>query len=233
MLEDGFAYPARGEASGRLILGTLLTIGSSGVIPALLLAGYWIRSLRTTVEGQRAPPAWTDYWGLFVDGLRGLVVVLVYALVPTVLAGGMFVVLGIGVAGGGGSSGELVGALAGLSVLGAVVFALVGLVLAVIVPAATVTFVADDAVGAAFGFGTVAAFVFSLEYVGALVQLLVVATFAGLLASTVVLAPLGLFWAGLSASRILGTAYRSHAAGREQPESIPDAMSPSETKPFA
>lgn len=211
MLEDGFSYATRGEWSGRLIVGSMLALAGTFLVPFLLVYGYWFRALRDTVAGEPEPPAW-DRWGkLFVDGLRAFLVSLVYVLVPTVVVGGIGFLLTVVVADGG-RGGPTAGgaqAAAGVGLVVLLVVAVVVLLVSFTLPAALVAVAAEDSAAAAFGLRRVFAFAFSVEYLSALVQLLFVAAFVSVTGATVVFAPVGAFWGGLAANRIFGTAYRS------------------------
>jgi hypothetical protein len=208
VLEDGFSYPVRGEWSGRLIIGGLLVLSSVSLVPLLLVFGYLFRGGQRTMADEDTPPAW-DRWGkLLVDGLRASVVTFLYVFVPSLVVGLVTFVLTVVLTNDAETRFEAGQALAGVGLLGVLLGVVVGLFVAYTLPAALATFAAEDSVWAAFSVGQVVSFAFSIEYLTALVQMLFVLAFASVTSATVFLAPVGLFWSALTASRIFGTAYR-------------------------
>ena len=97
MLEDALRYPLNSEDRvATLIIGGLLLVFSFLLIPAFILQGYLLRVLGSAAAGDEAAPSFTDWGGLLVDGLKLLVVSLVYGLViaiPFIIAS---VVIGLG-----------------------------------------------------------------------------------------------------------------------------------------
>lgn len=77
-LESLLAFPLRDEQwAGKFAVGTGLLLASLllPVLPALFVYGYLLRVMRNAVEdGELELPAWTDWGGLFKDGLKALVV---------------------------------------------------------------------------------------------------------------------------------------------------------------
>lgn len=61
------------------VIGSLLIVGSILVIPAIILIGYFTRSIGHATAAED-PPVFGDWVGLFVDGLKLLVVALAYGV---------------------------------------------------------------------------------------------------------------------------------------------------------
>ncbi|WP_435146928.1 DUF4013 domain-containing protein [Halobaculum sp. P14] len=154
MFEDAVKFPLESEDRvSTLIIGGVLTLLSVLIIPAFIVQGYLIRVLRAAATGEEAAPSFTDWGDLFVDGLKLLVINLVYGIaimVPFVLVG----VVGIG----GAAFTEGFGGVAALSAVTVLLFALVALVALVIsyvIPAALTNFALDGSLSAAFDVDTI------------------------------------------------------------------------------
>lgn len=80
-------YPLGGDATAKtLLVGGVLMALDGLVVPTVLRMGYLVRVLRGTARGDETPPAWTDWRGLAVDGLKALLVLLAYALLTAGIA---------------------------------------------------------------------------------------------------------------------------------------------------
>ena len=110
MLEDGLAYPIRGDWIGRIVIGGILGLLAVFVIPAVLVVGYLVRVLEETIDGGEVPPEFTDWGGLLSTGAVGTLITLAYTVLPVVVYA---VVVGV-VSGTGGALGGDVGALVGV-----------------------------------------------------------------------------------------------------------------------
>jgi hypothetical protein len=79
-----FQFPFQSEGwQNRFLVGSLLVLAGFfvPVIPLLFVAGYALRVMRQAIEGHELTlPEWSDLGGLGLDGLRGLVVEVVYLL---------------------------------------------------------------------------------------------------------------------------------------------------------
>jgi hypothetical protein len=180
MLGDSLEYPRRGDRiwTRHLIGGALLLFGWL-FVPVLLLYGYLVGVVRGVAAGDPEPPAWDGWTDLLVDGIKYLVVSLVYGL-PTAVLGGLIGIVAAGLAVGvETSTPELTaGAAVALVVLG-LLTAAVGLLMSVLLPAAVVNFVVADDLGAAFHLRTVVGNAFTRPYAVAWLKAVVVAVFLG------------------------------------------------------
>lgn len=162
MLEDGLSYPTRGDnALGRIFIGGLLGVFSFLIIPGIALFGYLIRVLEDSARDIEEPPAFEDWGGLIADGLKGVLVGIVYGIVPFVLLVSAIAVTGAGAAAADRSAG---GIIASLGILGILVSVLVLIILYYLIPAALTNMALEDRVGAAFEFGTLKRPLLSLDY---------------------------------------------------------------------
>lgn len=117
MFRNALTYPKNGpDALKTILIGGVLTLLGSLVIPLFLVVGYTVRVARSVADGEEAPPVF-DRWGdLLVDGAKGFAVTVVYVLVPTVILAAAFGVAAT-LAGGRGGTVALVGALLAVPVL--------------------------------------------------------------------------------------------------------------------
>lgn len=224
MLEAALRYPTTGErALERLLVGGVLVLLSVFVLPAFLVYGYLVRSLAAVAGGDDEPPAFDDWAGLLVDGLKAAVVAVAYGIVPFAAAVAFFVPVSVGTAAGGNGS---PGVLAGVGVLAVLLLVVVALVVAYVVMAALSTFAVEGRLAAAFDLRRVARFAASGPYLAAVllaiaVQVLLgVATLAAVVftfgLALLVLVPLGAFlqfWLYLVTVHLFGAAYREAMTG--------------------
>jgi uncharacterized membrane protein len=71
----------------KVLIGGVLTILSIVILPAFVLFGYTLQTIRNVMAGQERPlPEWTDFGALFIDGLKAFVVVLIYIAPGIVLS---------------------------------------------------------------------------------------------------------------------------------------------------
>ncbi|EMA38586.1 DUF4013 domain-containing protein [Halobiforma nitratireducens] len=231
MLEDRdppvHRYPVYSPWLERTIRGSLLVLGSILFLPALLLGGYCVRVLETTLAGRDEPPRLaplSDWRGLSRRGLGVVTIASAYVLAP--LAAGVAVGVVVGAVGY-----YALAALApvvagnavarwGISALAAALAALfallvVGATLLVYyaLPAAIVRYAETGSVRAAFDRRAVVTLAFHREYAFAVailqvVPLLVPVAAVAALATVVgvVAVPAVPFLAAVGCSRLLGVA---------------------------
>ncbi len=211
MLEEAIGYPTKGESGiARLIIGGTLTFFSFLLIPGLFVGGYMLRVLAAASRNEEQPPEFTDWGGMFIDGLKGFVVGFVYALVPIVIMIAMFLLIGIG------SSNDSSGLLGGIGVLGLLVTFVLALAVQYLLPAALTNLARTGDIGAAFDFETLAPVLKSTEYITAVVLTLLVAIAGGIGFSVLAILTFGIgyllfpffyFWLYLAGSYMFGTAF--------------------------
>jgi hypothetical protein len=151
MISESINYVQKSEEWLKtVIIGGILTLLG---VTSFLVIGYLMRVVRLTMAGDEEPPAFDDWESLAIDGLKGLVVSLVYVLIPGLLSGALFTFGALSFFGG--ISGESAAATAfgGVVLLVGFLVALVlGLAAAYIVPAAIAILVETDSIGAAFSY---------------------------------------------------------------------------------
>ena len=67
-----------------LILG-IITILSSLIIPGFLVLGYFLKIIKSSINGSSELPEFNDWIEMFVDGLKVFVVLFIYSVVPLLL----------------------------------------------------------------------------------------------------------------------------------------------------
>lgn len=146
----------------KLAIGALIVLISPFLlgIPFILLVGYQLAQTRLVMQGENNRlPRWDNLGTLFMDGLNVSIALLVYsspALLLFCLGFGAFF---IPVTASTGSSDEVVGALAGISVgiwfLMLCLVLLVSLAVAFVTPALNIQYVRNGTLGSLFRFGEV------------------------------------------------------------------------------
>ncbi|HLA76856.1 MAG TPA: DUF4013 domain-containing protein [Vicinamibacteria bacterium] len=130
------------DAVKKVLIGSAFGLLGILVVGAIFLLGYQMRLIQRVARGESRPlPEWDDFGGLFVDGLKLIVVNIVYALGLLLILGCPFGVLLLGfsaAAGGKGSHGglEALGVLGVMAFYGAILLA--SLLLFVYLPSALV-----------------------------------------------------------------------------------------------
>ena len=162
-LKAVFGFPFEGRDSrNRFIIGSALTLAGFivPIIPGIFVYGYILRAMRQVLDGEELSlPAWTDWGQLFVDGLRGIVVSLVYLLpgIIVMVAGMTAYFISIfalpfmtNSAGGDAWAGLLILGSMAVMFLTMAIGSLLMLLGAIPLPMATAHFVAEDKVAAGF-----------------------------------------------------------------------------------
>ena len=153
-IETAIRYPAESDdVVTTVLIGGLLTVFGFLVVPLFVLAGYLVRVLDRTADGDEVPPTFDDFGELTVTGIKAAAIGLAYGFVP-LLVGGVGVLVGI--AGIGAGNGN--GIVAGLGVLGVLVGGIVwfglALLVAYLLPAALANFARTRSIGSGFDVGT-------------------------------------------------------------------------------
>ena len=80
-----------------MIAGAILSLIIIGVIPLLAVEGYLVRTAKGTLKGNSKMVEWGDWVGLIIDGIKAIVIVLVY-LIPAIIA--FVLTVGVGILSG-------------------------------------------------------------------------------------------------------------------------------------
>jgi hypothetical protein len=218
MLEDSLSYPTNGDGGiKRLLIGGVLLFFGWLLVPVFVVSGYLVRAAARVSYGDEEPPAFDDWGGLIVDGLKVTLISIAYSLVPGVIFAVMFLV----VLGGGSAGGNAGGLLAGVGMLGTLLALPVMLVITYLLPAALINFARNDSLGAAFEFSTLKPVLLSQQYIVATLLVFAISMVGGavlsLLAAFLVgffIAPFYYFWLGLASQFLFGRAFAEVANSR-------------------
>jgi hypothetical protein len=152
-IEEAVTYPMESDDWLKTVLiGGAMLLFSFLLIPAFVAYGYMVRAIQASLEGESEPPAFGDWGGLIVDGLKLFVIGFLYLLIP-------FIVFAVTVGGAivGMATGGQTGAAAGFGtlILGLLVFLVLSLVFGYFAAVGIVNFASKDQFGAAFDFGVI------------------------------------------------------------------------------
>ncbi|GAA5432444.1 DUF4013 domain-containing protein [Haloarcula japonica] len=229
-LEDTLRYPMEDDDwTTTVLIGGVLSLLSFLVVPGILVYGYLVQAVRDRADGATQPPAFEDWGGLLVDGLKAWVIGIVYMLVPLVVfgvtVGGSLFAMATGTRAGAGAG--LAGLFGGL----AISFVL-SLVFGYVATAAIIHFACTGEFGAGFDFGTLRKLVLSPEYAtpwlvsialfiaaNVVVNLLNVVPFIGSLVA-VILSPFATFYVLVVATDLWAGGYNAALDERDEPESV-------------
>ncbi|MFP8952850.1 DUF4013 domain-containing protein [Natrialbaceae archaeon A-arb3/5] len=237
MFEDAASYPVRGEWTERTVVGSLLAISSVFIAPAVLLAGYCVRVLETTLADADEPPAFDSWRDLAVRGLGATAITVAYLVVPLLLGLLAAVIVGIigyygllGLAPAIGNQTELVwgASIIAALVAAALALAFVGATLVVYYayPAAMVAYARTGTVRTAFDRRAVAAVALTGDYFLAMAAIQLVALLVPIVAVLCVITVIGvlalpaiLFATLVGCCRLIGTAaVRSSTVNNDEAE---------------
>jgi hypothetical protein len=147
MLGDSFSY-AKDAVWGKWGKWVLLVI-STIIFP--LIMGYMVR----IYSGVRPAPEADNWVGMFIDGLKLLIIGLIYAI-PVFIIMGIFLVPAIMVAGNGGDPTLAIGSMG----IGLILMIIVAIIISLVSAIGMIRFAQKDSVGQAFAFGAI------LEHIG-------------------------------------------------------------------
>jgi hypothetical protein len=233
MLSDALSFPRRSDDwLPTLLIGGILTFLGPLVLPALVVQGYLVRVLGRAAADERTPPSFTDWGRLLVDGLKLLVVNLVYGVVvflPLAVVFAALVVIvptgpsvaepGMGPGMAPPSGGTATGLVVFLALL--LVALLAVLVVGYVLPAALANFAIEGRLGAAFHLRTILRGAFTREYAVAWLLALLVGVVGGLVGSALTAVVVGifvLFYVQVSFYYLIGRGFASGLARKQWSE---------------
>ncbi|WP_158056250.1 DUF4013 domain-containing protein [Halorussus halophilus] len=224
MIRDSIDYLTDSDTGmTTVVLGGLLTLFGIFIIPALVVEGYLVRVLHETERGNTEAPTFSKWVRLAVDGLKAVVIGIVYGLVPAVIA---MVFAGSGALMLSGGNADFLGGVTFLFGSLLTLFAIVAVWY--VYPAAIARFAEKESMSAAFHFSALRPIVtkeaYATGWLMALVVLLVGGIVVSLLAVVPILGWIGAvfvaFYAQVAAYYIYGRAY-GEASGMAPGEETP------------
>jgi hypothetical protein len=174
---ESIKYPTTDDSwITKVIIGGIL-----GLIPIVnfVVAGYYLKVIKETIEGKSGMPAWEDWGSLFIKGIVLIVIYILYMIIPIII---LAVTVGGSIAtiasqDPNAAIGALGGAFAGLSVSVILI-----LIISLILPMAMAIYAKEDSFGAAFRIGEILSRIKSVigGYVLAFIVILVLSMILGM-----------------------------------------------------
>ena len=191
IFSDSLGYPSK-NLKRVAVLGISLLF-SILIIPFFIVLGYGLRVIRKSIEGETEPPAFDELGTMIVDGLKYLVVMLGYFLIPMILMGSgiMSAIASIPSYDMMGGSASVIAILAGsgLFLLGVLLM----IVISVIANMGIANMAHTGELGAAFRFGEILRIIGSIgwgKYIGWYIVLFVIAMLFSVVGMLIALIPI-------------------------------------------
>ena len=162
MLGDSFAY-AKDAIVGKWMQWLLLVIAT--ILLCLPLLGYSLKVLR----GEKPAPEVTGWGTLFIDGIKYVIVALIWAIPFLVI---LFVTVGAGIVALASDPVSAIGAIGGM-LFGFIVLAIVGILTAIFSNIGIIRFARTGSMGEAFNFGEISATIAKIGWVSYILALVV------------------------------------------------------------
>ncbi|WAC06111.1 MAG: DUF4013 domain-containing protein [Methanoregula sp.] len=183
MVGESFAYAKDGvwEKWNKWLMLIIATI-----LLGIPLAGYCLKVLR----GEKPAPEVTDWGTLFVDGIKAIIVVLIYAI-PIIIVE----VLMIGGMAAGAMSGDPNAMMAaiGAMLIGLLIVVILAIIIAIFEIIGIIRFARTGSIGEAFNFGAILATIAKIgwvTYIIALIVYVIVAVIFGIVVTILMMIPI-------------------------------------------
>lgn len=183
MVGDSFEY-AKEAVVGKWNQWIMLIIAT--ILLGIPLAGYSLKVLR----GEKPAPEVADWGTLFIDGIKAIIVYLIYAI-PIIIVFAILMVVGFGAAMTGDATAIM--ASAGIMILGMLVCFVLAVIIGLFEMIGMVRFARTGSIGEAFNFGAILATIAKIgwvPYIIALVVLFVVAIIFGIIVTIIQMIPI-------------------------------------------
>ena len=170
MVGDAFEY-AREGLVGKWMKWLLLLVAT--ILLALPLLGYALKILR----GEKPSPEVTDWGTLIVDGIKYVIVLLIYAI-PLIIIGVISIVpLGLAILSG--HPAAILAAI-GAALAGLVVFVIVAIIIALFACFGVIRFARTGSIGEAFNFSAILATIGRIGWVSYVLALIILFIIIGI-----------------------------------------------------
>lgn len=218
-IEDALRYPMNHDDwIMTILIGGVLSLFSFLFVPILIVYGYLLRVIRTSVDGQAEPPIFEDWGELIVEGFKAAVIGFVYMLIPLIV-GAVTVGGSIAAIAGGGRAGAAAG-MTGLAVGFLVTFVL-SLVFGYAAAAAVVHFAIEGDISAGFDFDTLRGVMLDRDYATGWAMAVVVGIGAAIVGGLLNVIPLlgavvstfVFFYAQMAGARLVAGGYEQARSG--------------------
>jgi len=204
---ENIKYPTTdSEWIKKILIGGILLI-----IPIVnfIAIGYYIKTVKGTIETKPGIPAWDDLGSMFIKGLMVIIISIIYMIIPLIVIFGSIGGAIMTSISAGDFSATSFGAGFGVSLIGLLLMLIVYLIL----PMALAMYAAEDSFGAAFKIGKILSRIKSapVEYIIAFIVLVVLETILGIIAAIPILgwiiAIFGTFYITIVAANMFGQVY--------------------------
>lgn len=209
---ENIKYPTTdSEWIKKILIGGILLI-----IPIInfIIGGYYIKTLRGSIEGKPGLPEWDDWGDLFVKGLIVAIIGFIYSLIPLIV---LFVSIG-GVITAAISSGDFSAASISAIVGGSLFSVVLMLIVCLVLPMALSIYAKEDSIGAAFRIGEILSRIKSVpgDYIITIIVLYALLFIVNLVAAIPIIGWVIIifanFYIALVASKMFGEVYASSNA---------------------
>ena len=195
----------------KILIGGILLI-----IPIinLIVGGYYIKTLRGSIEGKPGLPEWDDWGDLFIKGLMVAIIGFIYSLIPLIV---LFVSIG-GALTAAISSGDFSAASMSAIVGGSMFSVVLMLIVCLVLPMALSIYAKEDSIGAAFRIGEILSRIKSVpgDYIITIIVLYALLFIVNLVATIPIIGWVIIifanFYIALVASKMFGEVYASSNA---------------------
>jgi Protein of unknown function (DUF4013) len=209
---ENIKYPTTdSEWIKKILIGGILLI-----IPIInfIIGGYYIKTLRGSIEGKPGLPEWDEWGDLFITGLMVAIIGFIYMLIPLIV---LFVSIG-GALTAAISSGDFSAASISAIVGGSLFSVLLMLIVYLVLPMALSIYAKEDSIGAAFRIGEILSRIKSVpgDYIISIIVLYALLFIVNLVAAIPILGWVIVIFANfyitLVASKMFGEVYASSNA---------------------
>ncbi len=209
---ENIKYPTTdSEWIKKILIGGILLI-----IPIInfIIGGYYIKTLRGSIEGKPGLPEWDDWGDLFVKGLMVAIIGFIYSLIPLIV---LFVSIG-GAITAAISSGDFSAASISAIVGGSLFSVVLMLIVCLVLPMALSIYAKEDSIGAAFRIGEILSRIKSVpgDYIITIIVLYALLFIVNLVAAIPIIGWVIIifanFYIALVASKMFGEVYASSNA---------------------
>lgn len=183
MVGDSFAY-AKEAVVGKWNKWVMLIIAT--ILLGLPLMGYALKVLR----GDKPAPEVQDWGTLFIDGIKYLIVAIIWML-PVYIVLGILMVIGFGAAMTGDESAAMAGI--GIMVVGMIIVAILAIIIALFMMIGVVRFARTGSIGEAFNFSAIRSTIANIgwvPYIIALIVLMVCGAIFGIVMGILMMIPI-------------------------------------------
>jgi hypothetical protein len=170
MVGEAFEYAQEGLV-GKWMKWLLLLVAA--ILLALPLLGYALKILR----GEKPSPEVADWGTLFIDGIKYVVIVLIY-LIPLIIIG-IISIAPLGLAILSGQPAAILAAI-GAALVGLVVFVIVAIIIALIACMGVIRFARMGSIGEAFNFSAILATIGRIGWVSYILALIILFIIIGI-----------------------------------------------------